>query len=70
MTAGIPGCAERETAELADGAAVALFEIAGVNMSRVAFVEINGALKAGHAAHPRCSTGRSLREGIEGRRLR
>lgn len=43
-------------AELADGADVAFFGIVGVDVSTVAFVEVNGSLKAGHAAHPQCST--------------
>jgi hypothetical protein len=41
-------------AELADGADVALVGIGEVDMTSGAFVEINGLLKVGHAAHPRC----------------
>jgi hypothetical protein len=45
----------RQGAELADGADVALFGIDGVDIASVALVEVDGSLKAGHAAHPRCS---------------
>ena len=37
---------------------MALFGIDGVDISSVAFVEVDGSLKAGHAAHPRCSAAR------------
>lgn len=33
---------------------MALFGIGGVDMTRSAFVEINGSLKAGHASHSEC----------------
>jgi hypothetical protein len=43
------------TVELPDGAAVALFGNRA-DMIGPAFGEFNDSLKAGHAAHPACST--------------
>jgi hypothetical protein len=43
-----------EAAELADGAAVALFVISGVTVTSVAFIEYRDLVKSGHAAHPQC----------------
>jgi hypothetical protein len=39
---------------------VALFGISGVDMTSIAFVETSSLLKAGHAAHPRCSADRAF----------
>jgi hypothetical protein len=43
-----------ETAELRDGADVALIGIRRVNMTSIDFVGMNASLKAGHAAHRAC----------------
>lgn len=49
----------RDVAQLGDGADVALFENGGVDITSSAFVEINGSLKAGHAAEAECYADRS-----------
>jgi hypothetical protein len=48
------------SAELADGAVVAFIGIGGISMISIAFGAISVSRKAGHAAHPQCSTSRSV----------